>query len=103
MKLVFLMCLEDDEAVVLRLLEAHHVAVHSRLPVEGHGDGLQGWTGEVAPYRSRLLFTVVPADRAAALLEAVSRLDTVSDEGHPVHAWQVDVEAATASVGGGGR
>ncbi len=98
MKLVLVMFLEDEETAVLALLKRHGVAVYSHLPVEGHGRGLVGWSGEVSPYRSRLLFTVVPTEQASDLLEAVSVHQPVSDPAHPVHAWQVDVEAVAKSV-----
>ena len=100
MKLILLLYLEDDEAVVDRLLEAHRVAAFSRLPLEGHGSGTPtGWYGEVAPFRSRMVFTLVPEEGAADLLEAVRAADGLQDPDHPVRAVQVGVEALVHSGG----
>jgi len=92
MKMILLLHLEDDEALVSRLLETHGVVAWSRLPIEGHGSGVPGWYGETAPYRSRMAFTVVPDDRAAALMQAVKALTGLADPKHPVHALQMQVE-----------
>jgi hypothetical protein len=84
MKLVFLTYLEDDEDLVTRQLEASGVPVFSQLPLEGHGTGARGWYGEVAPYRSRMVFSVLPDEDAARLLEAVEGWPTGQDAQHPV-------------------
>ena len=68
MKLVILLYLEEDDAVVAELLERHDVAVYSRLPLEGHGTGMPGWYGEVAPYSSSMVFTILDAASANELL-----------------------------------
>lgn len=99
MKLVFFMYLEDDEAHVLELLDDHDVVVYSHLPIEGHGPGMRGWYGEVPPYASRLTFTILPDDKARELLQAVRDCADCRDPAHPVHAMQVDVEAAADSGG----
>jgi hypothetical protein len=92
-----LLFLEDDDARVARLLREHGVMAWSRLPLEGHGPGLAGWLGETAPFRSRMAFTVMPAARARALMQAVRTLDGLADPGHPVHALQLEVESAVES------
>lgn len=97
MKMILLLHLEDDEARVSALLRDHGVMAWSRLPLEGHGAGAAGWYGEAAPYRSRMAFTVVPAERASALLDAVKSLDGLADPQHPVHALQLDVERCVDS------
>lgn len=102
MKLVFFMYLEDDEAHVLDLLDTHDVVVYSHLPIEGHGPGVKGWYGEVAPFASRLTFTILPDDKARELLQAVRDCRHTHDPAHPVHAMQVDVEAAASSGDPGG-
>ncbi|MBT8336055.1 MAG: hypothetical protein KJO11_05585 [Gemmatimonadetes bacterium] len=98
MKLVLLLYLEDDDAAVVRLLEAHGVSTWSRVSLEGHGAGAAGWYGEVAPYRSRMVFTVVTPDDATALVDAVATLEGLADPRHPVHALQLDVERSVASA-----
>jgi hypothetical protein len=97
LKLILLLYLEDDDARVARLLREHGVMAWSRLPLEGHGPGLAGWYGETSPFRSRMAFTVVQADRAHELMQAVRTLDGLADPGHPVHALQFDVERAVES------
>ena len=99
MKLVLLTYLEDDDDLVTRQLEVSGVPVFSRLPVEGHGAGARGWYGEVAPYRSRMVFSVLPDDEAARLLEAVEGWPDGQDPKHPVRAFQVDVERAVKQAG----
>lgn len=100
MKLVFLMYLEDDAAAVVKLLQEHGVMAYSRLPIEGHGSGMSGWYGEVPPYHSRLVFTLLPAEKAAELMHAVRGCDACQDPQHPIHAMQVGVEDMAS---GGGR
>ncbi len=82
MKLLILLYLEDDEAVVNRLLEEKGINAFSRLPVEGHGAGIAtGWYGQIAPYRSRLIFSIVPADDARAVLEAAKGPEVADNRG----------------------
>ncbi|MEX2467510.1 MAG: hypothetical protein WD995_11415 [Gemmatimonadota bacterium] len=99
MKLVFLMYLEDDDALVMKGFREKGVSVFSRLPLEGHGSGAGGWYGEIAPYRSRMVFAVLPDLEAEALLEAVEGWPAGQDPGHPVRAFQVDVEKAVRQAG----
>lgn len=98
MKLVFFMYLEDDKEHVLRLLEEHDVVVYSHLPIEGHGPGMRGWYGQVAPYASRLTFTILSEAKAGELLRAVGDCPDCQDPTHPIHAMQVDVEASARSA-----
>ena len=97
MKLVFLMYLEDDDAAVMRLLEKQGVSHWSRMPLEGHSAGTAGWYGQVAPYHSRMVFTVMPADQAQELLDAIAACTDCQDPSHPIHALQVDVERSVRS------
>jgi hypothetical protein len=98
MKLVLLLYLEEDDAIVVRLLEEHGVSTWSRVALEGHGAGVAGWYGSVAPYRSRMVFTVVTTEGAAALVDAVATLEGLADPRHPVHALQLDVERSVATL-----
>ena len=97
MKIVALMYLEEDTPTVAKLLDAHGVTAYSRLPLEGHGGGMKGWYGDVAPYRSHMAFALLPAQKAEELMEAVERCDGCLDPRHPIHAMQVDVERAVDS------
>ena len=92
MKLIALLYLEEDQAVVARLLKTHGVIAYSRLPLEGHGGGTPGWYGEVAPYASSMAFTLVEETKASELLQAVREVTDVTDPMHPIHAMQVAVE-----------
>lgn len=99
MKLLVLLYLEDDDRTVLSLLRAHGVVAWSRLSVEGHGPGTPGWFAEVAPYRSRMILTLVPEGQAGELMDAVRGCAECQDPAHPVHAMQVGVEAVARSGG----
>lgn len=92
MKMVVLMYLEDDDAIVADLLEELKITTFSRMTMEGHGSGVPGWHGEVAPYRSAMVFAVLPDRTADALLDAVGAVQDVADPGHPLHAVKLDVE-----------
>jgi hypothetical protein len=101
MKMILLLYLEDDAEAVRELLEDHSVLAYSELPLEGRGGAgsapgsFSGWYGEVAPYRSRMAFTLVSDGQADALMEAVRRCRACTDRRHPVHGVQLHVEAAT--------
>lgn len=99
MKLVFLMYLEEDDALVMKGFKQLGVAVFSRLPLEGHGAGAEGWYGEVAPYRSQMVFAVLSDTEAGKLLDAVAEWPAGQDPKHPVRAFQVDVEKAVSQTG----
>jgi hypothetical protein len=93
MKFVYLMYLADDESCVNRLLGEQGVAAFVRLPVEGHGPGSAvGWTGEIQTYQSQVVMTVLPDEKAAALMEAVGSCSDVEDPRHPIRAVQMAVE-----------
>ena len=96
MKLVLLMFLEDDEKCVNRLLGEQKIAMYSRLPVEGHGPGsAAGWTGEIQPFQSQIIMTILPDEQASALMEAVGSCTGVEDPRHPIRAALFDVEQFT--------
>ncbi len=97
MKVVVLLHLEEDQEAVAGLLREHQVIAWSGFSLEGHGVGAQGWYGSVAPYRSRMSFTVVPAERADDLLAAVAGMSGLADPRHPVHALQLDIEKSANS------
>lgn len=96
MKLVMLMYLEEDDDCVERLLEETEVPVYSRLPLEGVGEGTEGWYGSVPAYNSRMIMTVVGEERAARLLDAVRECHDIADPRHPVRALQLEVEKGAA-------
>jgi hypothetical protein len=97
MKLVFMMYLEDDRAVMEKLLAASDVGSYSRLPLEGHGEGVGGWYGEIAPFRSEVIFALLPEGHANRLIDTVSRCEGCQDPHHPIHAGLMDLERAVQS------
>jgi len=96
-KMVVLMYLEDDEEVVTDLLTDEGVVAFSRMTMEGHGKGVPGWYGAVAPYRSRMVFAVVGDRCAGRLLAAVRSLAGTADPDHPVRAVEIALEETAAS------
>lgn len=93
MKLALLMYLKGDEGCVDRLLREVDLETFSRLPVEGHRPGpAGGWYGDVAPYRSELLMSILPEEQAAKLTQAVATCTAVEDPKHPIRAAILDVE-----------
>ena len=93
MKIVLLLYLEEDGPAVTQLLSEQGVNAYSRLPLEGHGEGKAGgWYGDVAMHNSKMIFTIISDEDAAALLAAVEKV-RVQDIGHPIHAAQLSLEA----------
>jgi len=93
MKIVLLLYLEEDGPAVTQLLSEQGVNAYSRLPLEGHGEGKAGgWYGDVAMHNSKMIFTIISDEDAAALLAAVEKVQ-VQDIGHPIHAAQLNLEA----------
>ena len=98
MKMILLMYLEDDDAVVERMLTELGVSAYSQLSLMGHGSGAPGWFGAIPAYRSRMVLTVVTPDQADRILDGVRRCTACADPAHPVHAIQMNVEEAASSV-----
>ncbi len=93
MKVVLLMYLDEDEKCVGRLLKEQRIEAYSRLRVEGHGPGsAAGWSGEIQPYQSQMIMSVLADDAAASLMDAVAECSDVEDPRHPIRAVLVDVE-----------
>lgn len=96
MKLVLLMFLKEDEKCVNRLLSEQKVQSFSRMGVEGRGPGAAvGWTGEVQPYQSQMIMSILPAEEAQSLIDAVGKCTGVQDPRHPIRAALIDVEQFT--------
>jgi hypothetical protein len=93
MKLVLMMYLQEDEKCVNGLLRELEVQAFSRLSVEGHGPGsAAGWSGEIQPYQSRMVMTILPDEGARNLMQAVAHCAGVQDPRHPIRATLLDVE-----------
>jgi hypothetical protein len=95
--MVLLMYLEDDDPVVEKLMQDSGLAAYSRLPLEGHGSGAGGWYGDVAAYRSGMIFALVTSQEADRLLQAVDHCTGCADPAHPIHAIQLDIEKSVTS------
>lgn len=96
-KLLLLMYLEDDQACVDRVLADQGVTTYSRLSMEGVVPGASsGWYGVTSPYQSRLILAHVPAERAGAVMAAVSECRGVEDPRHPIRALQLAVERSAS-------
>ena len=93
MKIVLLLYLEEDGPAVTKLLSDQGISAYSRLPIEGHGAGKAGgWYGDVATHNSKMIFTIISDEAAAALLDSVHGV-AVHDAAHPIHAAQLQLEA----------
>ena len=96
-KLLMLMYLEEDEACVDRTLAEQGVTTFSRLSMEGLTQGASsGWYGVTRPYQSRLILALMPAERADAVMTAVSDCRGVQDPRHPIRAMQLAVERSAS-------
>jgi len=95
--LVVLMFLEEDTKLVQTLLTNEGVTAYSELPVQGHGDGITGWYGNVVPFQSRMLISFLPYDAAERLMAAVSQCTDVRDPQHPIRGWRMPVASTVRS------
>ena len=92
MKIVLLLYLEEDGPAVTELLSDQGINAYSRLPIEGRGQGKAGgWFGDIATHNSKMIFAIIPEEKAAALLSALQGTP-VQDALHPIHAAQLDLE-----------
>lgn len=96
MKMVVLLYLEDDEGCVDRLLRAHRLPAFSRFALEGVDPGeVGGWYGSATSHRSQMAFAIVDETVAKELLAAVETCRDIEHAGHPIRAFQLNVERAT--------
>ena len=92
MKMVLLLYLEGDGPAVTKLLSDQGINAYSRLQIEGHGEGRGGgWYGDIATHNSKMIFAIIPDEKAEALLSAMEGVP-VQDAGHPIHAAQLNLE-----------
>jgi hypothetical protein len=96
MKLIGIMNLDKDKAAVRKLFEKHGVQIYSEMDITGHTISTIekfGWRpSRDVPVYSSLCFAIIPKERADEILDEISRLSRGDDTGHPVRAFQVDVE-----------
>jgi hypothetical protein len=96
MKLIGIMNLETDKPLVRKLFEKHGVQIYSETDITGHTITTlekYGWRpSRDFPVYSSLCFAIVAAERADEIMEEISRLSERDETGHPIRAFQVDVE-----------
>jgi len=98
MKLVLIMCLQEDIDLVADLLGSQGIVAWSRLDAEGWTPGLPSpWSGGTTPYNSQFVVTLVPDDRADPLMRAVAACTGCADDRHPIHAVELDVARIATS------
>jgi hypothetical protein len=95
-KLIGIMNLEHDKTTVRKLFEKHGVQIYSETDITGHTLATlerYGWRPSTdVPVYSSLCFAIIPKERAEEIMEEISRLSEADDSGHPIRAFQVDVE-----------
>ena len=96
MKLIGIMNLEHDKTTVRKLFEKHGVQIYSEADITGHTLttlARYGWRPSTdVPVYSSLCFAIIPKERADEIMAEISRLSQIEDSGHPIRAFQVDVE-----------
>lgn len=96
MKLIGIMNLEQDKSTVRRLFEKHGVQIYSETDITGHTVTTlerYGWRPSTdVPVYSSLCFAIIHEERAEEIMEEISRLSQADGSGHPIRAFQVDVE-----------
>ena len=96
MKLIGIMNLEKDKAAVRKLFETHGVHIYSEIEVTGHTvsslERYGWWPSKDVPVYSSLCFAIVSEDLAGGIMDGITRLTQSDDTGHPVRAFQVEVE-----------
>lgn len=99
MKMVMLLYLDDDASCVDRLLRSLPAPAFSRFPIEGVGARQgTGWYGESASFHSHMAFAIVEDAAATEILTAVETCRDVEHAGHPIRAFQLNVEQAAACL-----
>lgn len=98
MRIVMLMYLEEDAGRVADLLRSREIVAFTRLEAEGWTASLPSpWSGATTPFRSELLLTLVPEDRAAELMQAVADC-ACANVRHPVHGVELAVARTETST-----
>jgi len=96
MKLIGIMNLANDRAEVRKLFEKHGVQIYSETDITGHTlTTLEryGWRPSTdIPVYSSLCFAIIADERAEEIMGEISRLSLADVAGHPIRAFQVDVE-----------
>jgi len=96
MKLIGIMNLANDRAEVRKLFEKHGVQIYSETDITGHTlTTLEryGWRPSTdIPVYSSLCFAIIADERAEEIMGEISRLSQADVSGHPIRAFQVDVE-----------
>jgi hypothetical protein len=96
MKLIGIMNLDTDQPAVRKLFEKHGVQIYSEMDITGHTVTTlekYGWRpSRDVPVYSSLCFAIISKERADGIMDEISQLSEKDDSGHPIRAFQVDVE-----------
>jgi len=96
MKLIGIMNLEQDKTTVRKLFEKHGVQIYSETDITGHTVTTlekYGWRPSTdVPVYSSLCFAIIADERAEEIMNEITRLSRTDASGHPIRAFQVDVE-----------
>jgi hypothetical protein len=96
MKLIGIMNLDKDKAAVRKLFEKLGVQIYSEMDITGHTVSTiekYGWRpSRDVPVYSSLCFAIIRKERADEIMSEIAKLSRTDDTGHPVRAFQVDVE-----------
>ena len=96
MKLIGIMSLDKDKVAVRKIFEKHGVQIYSEMEITGHTvssiEKYGWWPSTDVPVYSSLCFAVISKLRADEIMEEFSRLAQKDETGHPIRAFQVDVE-----------
>ena len=96
MKLIGIMSLDKDKKRVRKLFEKHGVQIYSEMDIAGHTlstiEKYGWWPSTDVPAYSSLCFAVILDDRASEIMDEISETAETDASGHPIRAFQVDVE-----------
>jgi hypothetical protein len=97
MKMIGLMSLEKDKSKLRRIFEQNNVQIFSEIEITGHTLNTlarYGWASSTqdVPLYSALCFAIIPEKHARAVMDAIEELAGTDESGHPIRAFQVDVE-----------
>jgi hypothetical protein len=97
MKLLGVMSLQEDKNTIKELFKEHQIQLFSELNIAGHTSATIkefGWftTKTDLPYYSTLCFAIIPEDQADTLMSEIGKRFEEDTTGHPIRAFQVDVE-----------
>ncbi|MBN2433574.1 MAG: hypothetical protein JXQ27_19060 [Acidobacteria bacterium] len=97
MKMIGLMSLEKDKAQLRQIFEENNVQIFSEMEITGHTLNTitrYGWAASTqdVPMYSSLCFAIIPELEAHAVMDEIQAMARRDTSGHPIRAFQLDVE-----------